>query len=160
MSRDGLKERARELYVPGKFGYKKVAAVLGISRVQVARWCNEDYRKRQNFSKYAKRREDRASLLPAEKARGMKYSQAKFSGLPIEWFIERLERGVCEVTGLPFTLGADAYKGPYAPEVDQRVPQGGYTPENAQMVVRIYNQAKSNFSHEDVLALSKALLKG
>lgn len=41
--------------------------------------------------------------------------------------------------------------------MDRKVPQKGYTPENVQMVVWIYNAAKWTGTHEDVMVLVRAL---
>src|SRR5579872_2900815 len=81
------------------------------------------------------------------------------SNLTKEWILERLERGVCEVTGLPFDLSKTGTRqNPFAPSLDRKNPHAGYTTDNVQVVVWIYN-AKQNFTHDDVLRLSAALLE-
>jgi hypothetical protein len=77
-----------------------------------------------------------------------------------QWIQERLDRGVCEVTGLPLiSLGpGDAIKNPWAPSLDRRVSGMGYTPENTRVVVWIYNVAKGSWKHEDILVMAQALL--
>lgn len=78
-----------------------------------------------------------------------------------EWVEERINRGVCEVTGIRFDLGADGrgtgFRKAFGPSLDQRIPGIGYTKENTQVVVWSYNAAKGTGSHEEVLALAKAL---
>lgn len=74
------------------------------------------------------------------------------------WIQERLDRGHCEVTGLPFVLTANKIANPWSPSLDQIVPGQGYTPENTQVVVWIYNVAKGSWKHEDVLSMANALL--
>ena len=81
-----------------------------------------------------------------------------------EWIIQRLTNGFCEVTGLPFVLDANANTSssnmkPFSPSVDRKDSNLGYTKENSQLVVWIYNTAKNSFTHEDVLVLAEALLK-
>lgn len=82
--------------------------------------------------------------------------RAKKNNLPIditpEWIEEKIQSGFCEKTGIPFEL--DNTRGPFSPSVDQREPGKGYTKENVQVVVLIYNMAKANFKHEDVVKLA------
>ncbi len=84
-------------------------------------------------------------------------SRAKQCNLPyqlsLEWLENKLAVGVCEVTGITFKNE----RGPYAPSLDQRIPGAGYTLKNTQVVVRMYNTAKGDWTHEDVLVLAKAL---
>jgi hypothetical protein len=63
-----------------------------------------------------------------------------------EWIEQKEKLLACEVTGVPFTDES----GPFARSLDQRVPGAGYTKDNVDLVVRIYNLAKSVFSPEDV----------
>ena len=74
---------------------------------------------------------------------------------------KRVMAGRCEVSGLTFDLSRDAretYVRPFAPSLDRRVPELGYTMENVQVVAWVYNAAKGQGTHEDVLALARALL--
>lgn len=81
-----------------------------------------------------------------------------------EWICERLEKG-CEVTGVPFDLTtrnpglcgfANVQK--YAPSLDRKDNSKGYTKDNVQVVIWMYNAAKHIFSHEDVLEFARLLL--
>jgi hypothetical protein len=66
----------------------------------------------------------------------------------------------CEVTGLPFECRNEGKnKSPFSPSVDQRIPGQGYTPDNCQLVVHIYNIAKGACTHDDVVRMAKALLE-
>lgn len=80
--------------------------------------------------------------------------------LPFEldmfWARERIIAGKCEATGIEFDLSRPG--GPFVPSIDQREPGRGYTRENAQVVVWIYNAAKQDFAHQDVMKLAAALL--
>lgn len=52
-----LRERARELYVHGEFGYRRVAKDLGVSETTVKRWVNPGYYERHlHAAREAKRR--------------------------------------------------------------------------------------------------------
>lgn len=79
------------------------------------------------------------------------------------WVLERILRGVCEVTGLPLKLDYPysqrgfGTQGAFSPSIDRRDPAKGYTKENAQVVVWIYNAAKSNGTHADVVRLAEAI---
>lgn len=76
------------------------------------------------------------------------------------WAQEKLQKGICEVTGIPFNFerGTVNAHNPFRPSIDRRDTSLGYTQDNCQMVVVAYNQAKGTWSHEDVLKLAKALV--
>ena len=73
-----------------------------------------------------------------------------------EWILEKLEQGVCEVTGLPFTYGVEA-RNPWSPSLDRIDPSIGYTLENTRVVVWIYNAAKNVFTDSDVMLMAHAV---
>lgn len=76
------------------------------------------------------------------------------------WIAKRLKRGMCEVTGLPLDLSQpNGERGPFSPSLDQKIPGGGYTIENTQVVCWIYNSAKGSWSHDDVIKLARAVLQ-
>ena len=76
------------------------------------------------------------------------------------WAQEKLQKGICEVTGIPFDFerGTVNAHNPFRPSIDRRDTSLGYTQDNCQMVVVAYNQAKGTWSHEDVLKLARALI--
>lgn len=78
--------------------------------------------------------------------------------ISVEWIKEKLETGICEVTGLPFELVYGKGKVPWSPSLDQIIPGNGYTPENTRVVVWLYNSAKNIFTDEDVLKMAQALV--
>ena len=54
------------------------------------------------------------------------------------------------MTGIEFDLSfGKAHARPFGPSLDQIKPGAGYTEENTQVVVWIYNAAKTNGEHED-----------
>lgn len=69
----------------------------------------------------------------------------------------RVAAGKCEVTGIPFDLDISKRAKPFAPSIDRRDSSLGYTPENVQVVVWIYNAAKSHWSHAEVMRMARAL---
>ena len=76
--------------------------------------------------------------------------------LTSKWLTDKLEKGVCEVTGIRF----EGYCSSFAPSLDRKDPAKGYTEDNTQVVVWIYNRCKNNGSHEDVLRMALALSGG
>lgn len=74
------------------------------------------------------------------------------------WVMERIIKGVCEVTGLPLKFDTEGgRRAPFTPSIDQKVPGMGYTEANAQLVCWIYNISKCDWSHDDVMTLATAL---
>lgn len=87
-------------------------------------------------------------------ARRRAFSSGKSLTITRAFVQERLERGVCEVSGLPFVYEAGS---PFAPSLDRRDNSQGYTPDNTQVVVLMYNMMKSTGTHTDALRLAEAL---
>jgi len=86
-----------------------------------------------------------------------------------EWIEERLRKGVCEVTGIPFVLDASKHEmtyttalnremNPFSPSVDRIDSSKGYKPTNCKVTVLIYNYAKSCFPEESVEMFCRAYL--
>lgn len=84
-------------------------------------------------------------------------SRAKNCDLTLEWFEERLNKGVCEVTKLPFDLVG--VRTPFSPSIDRKDPLLDYTLNNTQMVIWMYNASKGTWQHEDVLRMARALIE-
>lgn len=78
-----------------------------------------------------------------------------------EWLEHKLANGVCEASGLPLDLAAagESRIHPWGPSIDRIDCRQGYTQANCQVVVWIYNLAKSDFRHEDVMRLASALIE-
>lgn len=78
-----------------------------------------------------------------------------------KWCLTKL-RGVCEATGIPFDLSIEGiYKkmNPFAPSIDRINNDLGYTTDNCQMVIWIYNCSKNNFSEKDLYTMCKAIVE-
>jgi hypothetical protein len=75
-----------------------------------------------------------------------------------DWVRERVEVGSCEMTNIEFDLqgieGGLRHK--YAPSLDRKDRNRGYTQDNVQVVVWMYNQCKSHYSDQDVEAFLMA----
>lgn len=66
--------------------------------------------------------------------------------------------GRCQVTGIPFDLTLSSKRTEaFSPSLDRIDPRFGYVSGNVQVVVWIYNRAKGDGTHEDVLKLMEAL---
>jgi len=76
-----------------------------------------------------------------------------------EWVAERIAVGLCEVSGIPFTLdlGSVNAPNPWSPTIDRVDSSIGYLPGNCRMVVWVYNAAKNSWSDEVVMRLARAL---
>ena len=90
--------------------------------------------------------------------------RAKRCGSPItidtEWVEGRLMTGHCEVTGLPFTMEPDNGRtSPLSPSLDRIDSSKGYTRDNVQVVVWIYNNAKSHWGVGALHTLARALVQ-
>jgi hypothetical protein len=97
-------------------------------------------------------------LLGAAKARAEDHG-VLFT-ITVDWVLERLSAGKCEVTGLPFRWsGVVGLRSSFSASVDRREPALGYTPENSRLVVWCYNSAKSSGTDEDVMKMAEALVR-
>lgn len=78
------------------------------------------------------------------------------------WDVElRLQRMVCEATGLPLSLertGETKYN-PWGPSLDRKDSTKGYTRDNVQLVCIAYNVAKGEWPESVLLTLVRALAK-
>ena len=84
--------------------------------------------------------------------------------ITFDWCMEQLREQDfrCRHTKIPLQL-RDPFSGetanPWSPSLDRFTPSLGYTPENTHLVCSIYNYAKNNYAHADVIRFSEALLK-
>lgn len=78
--------------------------------------------------------------------------------LTFSWLYPKLQSGTCEATSIPFDLQPIPRRRPFAPSIDQIRPSAGYTPDNCQVVVWMYNMAKLDYAHNDVVAFARAVV--
>lgn len=91
--------------------------------------------------------------------------RARTKNLPIDidkeylLHLVELSNNCCQVTGIKFDYDRNPKygKNPYAPSLDRIDSSKGYTKGNVQLVVFMYNTAKGDWEHEDVLKLAEAL---
>lgn len=81
------------------------------------------------------------STRRSAKERGLAYE------LDVAWFSERINRGACEITGIPF--GEVLAHDPYAPSPDRIDNSVGYTPSNTRLILGWLNKGKHTLP-EDV----------
>lgn len=124
----------------------------GLAWERVCRTCKSAHAK----TKYQNDPQYRASVLFEQRKK-----HAKKLGLPftitIDQYLSGIESGHCARTGLPFDMSCEA-DAPFAPSLDQIVPGKGYTPDNVQVVVMIYNLLKNRHTDADVLRMARALV--
>ena len=80
-------------------------------------------------------------------------------GLSREFVENVILNGKCSVTGIKFNKKASSKKyGAFTASIDRINPKLGYTEDNCQVVCWIYNRAKGNGTHKEVLILAEALM--
>lgn len=95
------------------------------------------------------------SILSGIRARSVKKGLA--FDLDDEWLAKKIEHGICEVTGIQFDMSVGK-RVPFGPSVDRIDSDLGYTKDNCQVVAFIYNAAKVDFSHEQVVTFAVAIV--
>lgn len=90
-------------------------------------------------------------------------SRAKRKGIPFDLRFEDVLRmvddqgGCCARSGLPFVYAGG--ESATSPSVDRIDPAGGYTRDNVQIVLNMYNMAKSTVTDEKVLEMAIGICK-
>ena len=81
--------------------------------------------------------------------------------LDIDWLMPKLLTGLCEVTGvsLSTTRRGDSLKNPWAPSIDRKNSNGGYTKENCQLTCCMFNLAKSDFDEGLVEVMARSYIQ-
>lgn len=86
------------------------------------------------------------------KRRGLDYS------LSYHDIRDRVRRGHCEATGIPFLVDATP-RGPLAPSIDRIDPDAGYTAENVRVVTWMYHALKGSYTDELALSFCEAVAR-
>lgn len=118
-------------------------------------------RRREAFKAYAATTQGRAILLCVGARDRARKAGVPYSLDPKE-IQRRLDVGKCEVTGVTFDLEGKAAVqsrcSPWVPSIDRIRPKDGYTPDNIRIVCWIYNLAKGEFEHDDVVKMAAGLI--
>lgn len=96
-------------------------------------------------------------------------SRAKVKGiecnLTINWIEERLRKGFCECTNIPFHIREYKKKEtyvpihPHSPSLDQISPSKGYTMDNVQIVCDQFNKMKNDRSMEQTYYVAEKFVE-
>jgi hypothetical protein len=142
----------------GKFflGYKKeINKKTGFFYEQ---WGCGSYVKNYN-KQYAKSHPAKTMYLGA-KNRALK-NQAECT-ITEDWIQEKIDKGVCELTGLPFDFQyySESKNNPYSPSLDRIDSKNkNYTPDNVRVVLSFVNIAINDLGLEKALPIFKALIE-
>lgn len=74
-----------------------------------------------------------------------------------EWLYDKLSKGVCEASGIPFNFEVSGRLGFYTPSVDRIDNSEGYLMDNCRLVLMSFNTMKGTATDEDVSILVAAL---
>jgi len=81
--------------------------------------------------------------------------------ITFEWVMEKLNKGICEITNIPFDLSAtDKYTiNPYAPSLDRIDPKNKqYSPENTRVILASVNTSLNQYGEQTMLPILKAMI--
>lgn len=142
------REKNREKVLAAKKEYreKNKDKILGFAKV---------YRK-----DYIKTHRGRAQRLLSSCRRRAKLSGSAMT-LTLEWALQRLENGACEVTQLPFSYERkdEHTRSAFAPSVDRIDPRNtNYTPENCRVVLWAVNNTFAEYGEEIMLPILEAIV--
>lgn len=79
-----------------------------------------------------------------------------------EWIEEKLKKGICEYTGLPFVFETTKKYtiNPYAPSLDRINPKlKEYSPSNTRVVLASVNTTLNQYDEKEILPILKAMIK-
>lgn len=76
-----------------------------------------------------------------------------------KWLESRLSAGICEATGIKFTGNTHPFCDPFVPSIDRIDCEKGYTKDNCQVVVQIYNIAKADHNASILLDWAQSFVE-
>lgn len=89
-------------------------------------------------------------------------TRAKKKDIPFSltrhWIEDRLRAGHCEATGIRFSFKS-SYLNPFGPSLDRVDSSLGYTPDNVQVVVWAYNNAKGPWDSSVLTTIAEAIVE-
>jgi len=123
---------------------------------QLKLWGEKDHKiRRNNFTSRAK------MLLQGAKTRAKK--SKSLCTIDSQWIEERLEKGLCELTNIPFELESvtEYTTNPYGPSIDRIDPKNrNYTKDNCRIILSFANRALNECTQEQALPILEAMVKG
>ena len=88
-------------------------------------------------------------------------SRAMERGMPfdldVQWALEKLDKGTCEATGIPFDMNAT--RDWNTPSLDRIVPHLGYTKTNTRMVLFAVNAACGSWGEGRMMEVASSILR-
>jgi len=131
---------------------KRHDGITGKCRVCLRRERRVNYRRRVDDDPVKHRT---IHLLQASRYR------ARQNRLPHEldedWLRAILERGKCEVTGIPFAQKIQSPPHRYCPSIDRIDPVLGYTKDNSRVVCLMVNEIKRDYMDDEIVSVGEAL---
>lgn len=129
--------------------YIPITDILARDPKWAARIRARDSRKRQRLRTDPSTRAKymRQAVKDEARRKGVKFN------LSVKWFEDRLNAGLCEISGLGFDLernGRGTPK-PNTPSVDRKIAGGDYIDSNCRMILFVINHAMSNWGEEYTL---------
>ena len=98
----------------------------------------------------------RASRLVAAAKMRAKERNLPFD-LDVEWVLERLEAGRCQLSGLPFDMAEK--RSMATPSLDKKNPMDGYTKENTRVILFGLNAALGDWGEQRLFEAATAAMK-
>jgi hypothetical protein len=99
------------------------------------------------------------TLFKSAERRSSQYNEFDITA---DWIEDRLLKGVCEITGIPFDFNTHPKydKNPFAPSIDRMDSTKGYTMNNVRIVLWQVNLMRGEMTDEEVLGICKAVVEG
>lgn len=156
------KTPARSYKIPNWLG---LCVTCGRSKEEVnfgsgrAGECNPCAKARWGLDNQVKIRAQRLYGNAQKRAKALGWPEPDFGS---RWIEDKIQAGVCEVTGLPFDLTTQVNstvhaKNPWVPSIDRIDSSKPYSKNNVQIVVFMYNVCKAEFAHVDVVKFCRAV---
>jgi len=81
--------------------------------------------------------------------------------IDLEWVMSRLEKGYCEITGIPFVFETrfNGHRNPYSPSLDRKDNSKGYTKENCRIILWALNMGFADWGQEIYLHIARRLVE-